>query len=75
MIRKAARLRARCHWWREVAADVGRSYDRVRRWPGEYPGIWNREFRRELKREWERFEETLRREREKRRQGAGWRRV
>lgn len=70
LIRKAARLRARCGWWRDVAAEVGRSYDRVRHWPNEYPSIWNPEFRRELKREWERFEEALRREREERRQGA-----
>ena len=41
----AATLRAGGASWAEVAAKVGRSEDRVRRWPQKYPDAWARHFR------------------------------
>ena len=41
----AATLRASGASWADVAAKVGRSEARVRRWPQQYPDAWARHFR------------------------------
>jgi transposase len=41
----AATLRAGAASWADVAAKVGRSEDRVRRWPQKYRDAWARHFR------------------------------
>jgi hypothetical protein len=45
LIALAATLRASGASWVDVAAKIGRSEDRVRRWPQKYPDAWARHFR------------------------------
>jgi hypothetical protein len=45
LIALAATLRAGGASWTDVAAKVGRSESRVRRWPQKYPDAWARHFR------------------------------
>ena len=47
LIALAATLRAGGAGWADVAAKVGRSESRVRRWPQKYPEAWARHFRME----------------------------
>jgi hypothetical protein len=45
LIALAATLRAGGAGWADVAAKVGRSEGRMRRWPQKYPDAWARHFR------------------------------
>ncbi len=45
LLARAAAMRAAGESWQKVARAVGRSAERVRHWPREYPEEWNRAYR------------------------------